>query len=180
MKLVLIDRDGVLNREIEGYVKSIDELEILPQALEALALFKENGLTCVVITNQSVVGRGIISQSILDGIHAHLIEQIKKHDGDIAEVVACTDHPERATDRRKPRAGMILEALQKYDAAPEDTAFIGDSITDMQAAFTAGCARYMVMTGKGATESSKTPLSLQPIIFCEDILDAAKRIIAIP
>ncbi len=177
MKLVLLDRDGVLLEERPGYVKSLEEIVIIPRALEALALLKQKGFTCVLVTNQSVVGRGIISQATLNRIHDFLCETVEVHGGKIDSLYFCTDHPDQATYRRKPKPGMLIEALEKYGAAAEETAFIGDTISDMMAAHEAGCKRYMVKTGKGQQEIGALPNDLQPVIICEDILDAAHKII---
>jgi len=177
MKLVLVDRDGVINQEIPGYVTSPEEFLILPQALEAFALLKKNGFTAVVVTNQSVVGRGIISPGMLHAIHGGMQQKVASCGGEIAEVFVCTDSPENATFRRKPKPGMLLEALEKYNARPEETCFIGDALTDMEAAYAAGCQRYLVMTGKGRESMKRIPDYLQPVAVHADILEAAREII---
>jgi D-glycero-D-manno-heptose 1,7-bisphosphate phosphatase len=177
MKLVLIDRDGVINEELPHYVKSVEELVVPEPALEGLALLKKQGFTCVIITNQSVVGRGIITDAMLTRIHNHLREAVASHGGEISDIFACTDRPDEATYRRKPSPGMLIDAMEKYKAAPEKTPFIGDATTDMQAAFDAGCPRYLVMTGKGRQTAQKFPDALRPAVFCNDLLDAARRIV---
>lgn len=178
MKLVLVDRDGVINEELPGYVTSPEELRIMPAAFEAFALFKSKGYTCVVITNQSVVGRGIITQSELDKIHAFLCTRINGNGGKIDAVYVCTDRPDNAGERRKPRSGMLLEALAKYGAVPGETPFIGDALTDLEAAHAAGCRRYLVKTGKGSDAMHKIPERLHPVTLCTDILDAARKIVS--
>lgn len=178
-RLVLIDRDGVLNVEKEsGYVESPEELNIYPQALQALALLKQHGFTCVVVTNQSVVGRGRITQEQLDAIHAYLCKTVEAHGGKITQVLACTDHPNHATNRRKPGPGMLLEALKTYQAQPSLTPMIGDAITDLQAAHAAGCPRYLVMTGKGTKTKTQLTENLSPVYCSETILEAVRHIIA--
>jgi D-glycero-D-manno-heptose 1,7-bisphosphate phosphatase len=176
MKLVLIDRDGVINEELPGYVTKPEELNIYPQTLEAFALFKKAGFTAVIITNQSVVGRGIISEEQLGHIHRFLKDRIARQGGEVQDILVCTDRPDKASERRKPGAGMLLEALKKYGATPEETPFIGDALTDMEAAHKAHCPRYLVMTGKGHQTAQNMPLSLYPVTVCTDILDAAEKI----
>lgn len=178
IKLVLVDRDGVINEELEGYVETPSMLRIYPQALEAFALLQQEGFTPVVVTNQSVVGRGRITLETLGAIHDYLCQEVQQHGGSIAEVMACTDHPSQATDRRKPGAGMLKEALAKYGAIAARTPMIGDAVTDMQAALAAGCPRYLVMTGKGKATSATLPEELHPVTLCDDILDAARRIVS--
>jgi D-glycero-D-manno-heptose 1,7-bisphosphate phosphatase len=177
MKLVLIDRDGVINEELPHFVTSPDQLVIPETALAGLALLHKKGFTCVVITNQSCVGRGIITDDALGQIHDYLRETTVKHGGLISDILACTDHPEKATSRRKPAPGMLLEAMKDYDASPELTPFIGDALTDLQAAHAAGCPRYLVMTGKGRQTAEKIPEDLQPVTLHENLLSAARNIV---
>lgn len=176
-KLVLIDRDGVINAEKEqGYVERAEELQIYPRALQAFALLKREGFTCVVVTNQSVVGRGRISKAQLDAIHEFLKNTVASHGGEIAEVISCTDRPDQATERRKPGPGMLQEAVLKYAASAKDTPMIGDAITDLQAAHAAGCRRFLVLTGKGATTRGQIVAPLMPVTICSDLLEAAQAI----
>jgi len=177
MKLVLLDRDGVINEDRPDLVKSADELNIFPQAFEALALLKKQGFTCVIITNQSVVGRGIISTDALLHIHEYLCQKIVEHGGHIEEIFFCPDHPDHATYRRKPNPGMLIEALEKYGADAASTAFVGDTVTDMQAAHQVGCPRYLTMTGHGRKSLASLPADLHPVLSCTDILDAAHKIV---
>jgi D-glycero-D-manno-heptose 1,7-bisphosphate phosphatase len=177
MRLVLLDRDGVLNEDRLDYVKSVEELVIFPRALEALALLAQKGFTCVIVTNQSAVGRGIISEATLGRINGYLCDAVKAHGGNIAEIFVCTDTPDKATYRRKPKPGMLIEALEKYAASPAQTPFIGDTLSDMEAALAAGCPRYLVHTGKGRQAAHSLPASLQPVTVCTDVLDAAQRIV---
>ncbi len=176
MTLVLIDRDGVINKEIPGYVKNVSELKIYPQALEAFALLRKHGFTCVVVTNQSVVGRSIISESDLAAIHLFMCEEIRMKGGRVDDIFTCTDTPERATYRRKPKPGMLIEAMEKFKTTPEDTYFIGDALTDMEAALAAGCGRYLVMTGKGEASARALSAHLEPVVRAKDLLDAARKI----
>jgi D-glycero-D-manno-heptose 1,7-bisphosphate phosphatase len=177
VKLVLLDRDGVINEDREDYVKSLDELILIPEALEALALFKSHGFTCVIITNQSVVGRGIIALGSLEHIHDYLCDKIEKSGGKIEDIFFCTDHPNAATYRRKPNPGMLIEALAKYGASADNTAFVGDSISDLMAAKSAGCMPHLVMTGKGMQEMYKITDVIKPVIISKNLLQAAQKII---
>lgn len=177
MKLVLLDRDGVINEELPHYVKSVEELIVPEFAFASLRLLREKGFACVVITNQSCVGRGIITADTLEHIHDHLREIVAKRDGAIIDIFTCTDHPKQATHRRKPAPGMLLEAIKQFKAKPESTPFIGDALTDMQAAHAAGCPRYLVMTGKGRETARSLPADVQPVTLCENLLDAARKIV---
>lgn len=177
-RLVLIDRDGVINEEVkDGYVESPDELTIYPRALEAFALFRKHGYTCVVVTNQSVVARKRISIEQLEEIHKYLSDTVSANGGEIAMIYACLDHPDSPTPRRKPNPGMLLEALEHFGATAAKTPMIGDAITDMQAAHSAGCPPYLVTTtGKGSITRALLSENPYPVTFCDDILDAAIKI----
>lgn len=177
MKLVLLDRDGVINEDRADFVKSPSELIIFPQAFQALALLKAQGFTCVLITNQSVVGRGIITLPKLLTIHEFLCQEIRSHGGYIEDIFFCPDHPDNPTYRRKPSPGMLMEALEKYSADPINTPFVGDSVTDMQAGVKAGCPRYLVMTGHGKKTVAMLSQDIHPVTICADILDATHKII---
>lgn len=179
-KLILVDRDGVINEEVkDGYVEAPQELIIYPRALEAFSLFRQKGYTCAVITNQSVVARGRISLEQLNAIHSHMCDAVQKAGGEIARVFACLDHPDAPTFRRKPNPGMLIEALDYFKAEAAATPMIGDAITDIQAAHGAGCRRYLVMTGKGISSKSQITENLYPVTLCEDILDAALKITSV-
>lgn len=139
-RAVFIDRDGVLNRLIvQGYVRHPDELEVLPEAMEALRrLASETDFLLVLLTNQSVVGRGDISRSQLDQIHARLLAQIEAAGGRLDLLQVCPHAPFLGCDCRKPRPGMLLEAARLLHLDLTQCWTIGDSVRDIQAGRSAG------------------------------------------
>jgi len=147
--LVLLDRDGVINVDRADSVKTCDELVLIDGAAEAIAQLNQQGASVAVVTNQSVVGRGIVSAEALEGIHQHLQQLLRAKGAMLDAIYVCTDHPDHATHRRKPEAGMLQEALQHFSADPARTPMVGDALRDLQAAVAAGCPRYLVLTGKG-------------------------------
>jgi D-glycero-D-manno-heptose 1,7-bisphosphate phosphatase len=153
-KLVLLDRDGVLNADRADYVKSPAELVVLPGAPHAVARLNRAGIKVAVVSNQSVVGRGIITQAQLDAIHAALTARLAAEGASLDALLFAPDHPERATDRRKPGPGMLVEAMARFGAAPADSVMIGDQPTDVEAARRAGVDVILVRTGKGATTAT--------------------------
>lgn len=177
MKLALFDRDGTLNVEVDEYITMPEQLRLYPQSLEALALLKRAGFTAAVVTNQSVVGHGLTDEAGLARIHAYMCDTIAAAGGRIDRIYACTDHPDKASYRRKPKPGMILEALEHYGTQAAQTPYVGDSIIDAEAAQAAGCPFYIVMTGKG--EKTLAQLSERGMRFtpCMNILDAARKIV---
>lgn len=176
--LVLLDRDGVINTNLPQSVLAVDAFEFLPRSLDALALLTRAGITLAICTNQSCVGRGLISQAELDAIHAHMLSAITAHGGAIARIYAATDAPEHASDRRKPGAGMLHDALRDFHADAAHTPFIGDSLRDLQAAQAAGCPRLLVRTGHGqALEADGIPAILAPVAIYDDLYQASGAIV---
>lgn len=157
-RLVLLDRDGVLNQDRTDYVKSTDELVVLPGAPQAVARLNRAGIKVAVVSNQSAVGRGVISQAGLDAIHASLCAHLAAHGAALDALLFAPDAPDRATDRRKPGPGMLLEAMARFQASPADSVMIGDQPTDAEAARRAGVGFILVRTGKGrTTEAALAP-----------------------
>jgi D-glycero-D-manno-heptose 1,7-bisphosphate phosphatase len=157
-RLVLLDRDGVLNQDRADYVKSVDELVVLPGAPQAVARLNRAGIKVAVVSNQSAVGRGIISQAGLDAIHASLSAHLAAQGAALDALLFAPEAPDRATDRRKPGPGMLLEAMARFQAGPADSVMIGDQPTDAEAARRAGIGFILVRTGKGrTTEAALAP-----------------------
>ncbi len=177
--LVLLDRDGVLNVDIppDG-VTTVEALRVYPFAGEAVRLLKYAGFNVAVVTNQSAIGKGLLSEQGLSDIH-DMIQATLTHQTGVRldAFYHCPDHPDRATARRKPGTGMLLEALSDFHAEAVNTPFVGDDIRDMQAALGAGCPPYLVRTGKGEAMQSLLPTLGAPVTVCTDLLDAARRII---
>lgn len=170
MKLILLDRDGVLAEEVPNYVKHPGELALIPGAAAALARLNQADYRIAVCTNQSVVGRGIIAPAMLDRIHEHLRELLGRDGGSLDAIFACTDAPWAATDRRKPGPGMLREALARFRADPAATPMVGDSLGDLQAAKAAGCPRVLLRTGHGArTQAAGLPPELAPVAVHADL-----------
>ncbi len=112
--LVLLDRDGVLNKNREDSVKTPDELVLIKGSVEAVAKLKRAGHFVVVVTNQSVVGRGIINRDTLDRIHEKLGLAISRAGGRLDDILVCPDPPWAASERRKPAPGMLNEAISRF------------------------------------------------------------------
>jgi len=177
--LVLLDRDGVINVDRPDSVKSCDELSLIDGAAEAIAQLNRSGVKIAVVTNQSVVGRGIITPDALDAIHRHLQQLLQSKGAALDAIYVCADHPDHATHRRKPEAGMLQEALQHFSADPAKTPMVGDALRDLQAAKAAGCPRYLVRTGKGSElEKSGIPDALAPVEVVDHLPAAVAHIMA--
>lgn len=177
--LLLLDRDGVLNENREDYVKSPDELRLLPRAADALARFNRAGWQVALCSNQSAVGRGIITAATLDRIHDRLRDELARAGARLDAIYVATDAPHQATPRRKPGPGMLIEAMERFRASPADCVMVGDALGDMMAARAAGdVRRVLVRTGHGAaTQAAGLPSELAPIAVCEDFWAAADLIL---
>ena len=179
MRLALLDRDGVLNVDRPQSVRHPGELEMISGAAAAVAILNAAGVRVAVVTNQSVVGRGIVDPAMLDRIHDRVRDALAREGARIDAWFVCPDPPERPTERRKPRPGMLREALAQFRTAPADAVMIGDAATDLEAAVAAGCRRVLVRTGKGAaTQARGLAPGLLPVAVHEDLAAAVAALLA--
>jgi D-glycero-D-manno-heptose 1,7-bisphosphate phosphatase len=146
---ILLDRDGVINRNRSDYVKSWEEFEFLPRSLEALRMLAEHEAKVVVVTNQSVVGRGIISPDELERIHARMKEEVEAYGGRIDAVLCCPHSPGDGCLCRKPQPGLLREAMDRFQLDPNLCYVVGDSLNDLMAAHAVGIRCIIVLTGRG-------------------------------
>ena len=173
MRLVLLDRDGVLNENRTDYVKHPGELVMLPGAGKAVARLNQANIRVALVTNQAVVGRKIIDTAMLHHIHNHLRDELHKDGASLDAIFYCTDPPNAPGPRRKPNPGMLTEALQKFSAAPKTTPMIGDALRDLEAAAAVHCPRILVRTGMGAaTQAAKLPKHVLPVAIYENLSEA--------
>lgn len=178
-RLVLLDRDGVVNVDRSDSVKRLDELVLIPGSAAAIARLNASGIKVAVVTNQSVVGRGVIPARQLEVIHERLAELLAREGARLDGLFVCTDPPGAPSQRRKPRPGMLIEALQRFGARPAETPMIGDDLRDLEAAHAAGCPRVLVRTGKGAaTQAAGVPAALLPVAVHADLAAAVDALLA--
>lgn len=148
-RLILIDRDGVINRDSAAFVKSVAEFIPLQGAIDAMAALHRAGFKIGVCTNQSGVGRGLLTESTLAAIHARLVSLVEAAGGKVDGLRYCAHLPEAGCECRKPRPGLLNTLMSELDEEPLHTVFVGDSIRDVQAALAAGCRAVLVRTGNG-------------------------------
>ncbi len=146
LETVFLDRDGVINRDSEDYVKSWEEFEFLPGSLAALARLAAAGLRVIVITNQSAVNRGMITLGGLMDIHRRMRRAVAAAGGRVDDVFFCPHRPDENCACRKPAPGMIRAAARKYGLAPLRSAMVGDSARDVACGINAGCGRTVLVT----------------------------------
>jgi D-glycero-D-manno-heptose 1,7-bisphosphate phosphatase len=176
--LVLLDRDGVLNVDRSDYVRTPAQLVLIDGAAAAVARLNAAGIPVAVCTNQSAVGRGIVSAAMLDRIHDALRDGLARHGARIDALFACTDAPGPPSTHRKPAPGMLIDALRRFRTSPDRAAMIGDSLRDLQAAQTAGVARILVRTGHGAaTQAAGLPREILPVAVHDDLAAAVAALL---
>jgi histidinol-phosphate phosphatase family protein len=150
---IFLDRDGVINQNRSDYVKSWTEYVFLPDVFSSLKRVANSNYLIVIISNQSPIGRGIIQKEVVDEINARMQAEIERCDGRVDAIYYCPHAPEDNCECRKPRPGMFFRAAQELDIDLANSYFIGDALSDVQAAFNAGCRPIMVLTGRGAEQS---------------------------
>ena len=173
-KLILLDRDGVLNEDLPQSVRSLTDFKIIPSSLKAIALLSQQGFKIAIVTNQAVVGRGHLSLEELSKIHDYLIHEIQQAGGHLDKFYICTDTEIEPHNRRKPAPGMILEALHDFEAKPSETIMIGDALRDLQAAQQAGVDSILVRTGKGSL-TEKDLQGTSPKGIYDDLYEAVLK-----
>jgi histidinol-phosphate phosphatase family protein len=151
-KAIFLDRDGVICYNRENYVKSWDDFAFLPGALDALRKLAQLDYETFIVSNQSAIGRGLMTEETASEINQRMLEEIKKYGGRIDGVFTCPHRPEENCNCRKPLPGLILLAAQQSGLDLGHSHLIGDALTDIQAALAAGCQPIMVLTGRGAVQ----------------------------
>lgn len=149
MKLVILDRDGVINEDSDEYIKSVAEWQPIPGSLEAIARLCQAGYRVFVASNQSGIGRSYFDYDALFAMNDRLQKLVAEYGGRIDGIEFAPDHPDEASDMRKPAPGMLKDLARRLQVSLEDVAFVGDSGSDIQAARSSGARPILVRTGKG-------------------------------
>ena len=177
MKLVILDRDGVINYDSDDYIKTVDEWQPIPGSLEAIARLTKAGFDVCVATNQSGLARGYFDITELKQMHHKMSELVKEQGGRIDKIEFCPHLPDDNCFCRKPRPGLYQHILSCYpDIDPGKVYSVGDSLRDLEATVAAGCLPILVKTGKGERTISKGGLPENTIIL-DDLEAAALHII---
>lgn len=148
-KLVILDRDGVINFDSDEYIKSPAEWRPIPGSLEAIAHLNQHGYQIAIATNQTAVARGLIDMRMLNSIHQKLHLSALAVGAHINAIFFCPHAADEFCDCRKPRPGMLTAIGKRFGINLRGVPMVGDALRDMQAAFEVGCSPYLVRTGKG-------------------------------
>jgi D-glycero-D-manno-heptose 1,7-bisphosphate phosphatase len=165
MKLVILDRDGVINQDSDNFIKSPEEWIPIPGSLEAIALLNQHGFRVVVATNQSGIARGLFDMVTLNTIHDKMQHAVAQAGGHIDAIFYC---PHAASDNcecRKPKTKMIEDIGERYGIDLKNVPAVGDALRDLEAFKTVGCQPMLVETGKGKATLATGKIPAKTLIF---------------
>ena len=172
-----MDRDGVINTHRFDYVKSWDEFVFLPGAFEAFRKLAEMPYAVIVVTNQSVIGRGLVGKDVVEDINRRMVTKIQLKGGRVDEVIYCPHHPSAKCVCRKPNPGMIFQAASQSNLDLTSSYLIGDSPSDIGAALAAGCTPILVLTGRGQASHFQLLYEHPDLDIAQNLLAAVEWIL---
>ena len=177
MKLIILDRDGVINQDSDQFIKNTTEWKPIPGSLEAIAKLNHAGYRVVVASNQSGIGRGLLDMGALNAINDKMYRVLAQVGGHIDALFYCPHAAEANCDCRKPKPGMFIDIAQRFNADLAGVPSVGDSLRDLQAAATAGAQPILVLTGKGARTKAAGGVPDATPVFA-DLAQAVRHIVA--
>lgn len=173
---IFLDRDGTINFD-PGFVQNVDQFNFYDFAIPALKLLSQNGNNFCIISNQSGVGRGLIDINDLHELNAFIRQEFINNQINLLDIYNCTDHPDEATNRRKPGTGMFLDAADDHNIELNRCLMIGDSERDLLPAHLLGMDTMLVLTGNGHLTLDTIAPSDKPTFVAENILEGAKMLV---
>lgn len=175
-RLVMIDRDGVINEDSVDFIKSVAEWRPIAGSLEAIAALHRAGWTVTVVTNQSGVGRGLYTEAVLRRIHDHMLKQVRAAGGELAGIYFCPHLPDAGCECRKPQPGMFRTLERELRVSVAGAPYIGDRLSDVEAAEAVGARPILVRTGAGA--AAEAALAARRVPVFDDLAAAARSLLA--
>lgn len=176
-KLIVLDRDGVINHDSDQFIKSPDEWRAIPGSIEAIARLNHAGYRVVVATNQSGIGRGLFDMAMLNSIHEKMVKTLAQAGARLDAIFFCPHTGDSRCECRKPRPGMLVEIGKRFNAELTEVPCIGDSLRDLQAAQAVGAQPMLVLTGKGEKTLRDGNFPKNTVIF-PDLAFAASALLA--
>lgn len=176
MKLVILDRDGVINRDSAQFIKSPEEWIPIPGSLEAIAMLNQSGFRVALATNQSGIERGLFDMATLNAIHDKMHRALGQFGGRIDALFYCPHTADSHCNCRKPNPGMLEEISRRFSTDLAGVPSVGDSLRDLQAGLSLGAQPILVRTGKGEKTLAAGDLP-EGTWICADLMEAAQRII---
>jgi D-glycero-D-manno-heptose 1,7-bisphosphate phosphatase len=167
LKLIILDRDGVINHDSPDFIKSPAEWHAIPGSLEAIARLNQAGYRVVVASNQSGIAREFFDMTILNAIHQKMHMLAQQVGATIDAVFFCPHAAADSCDCRKPKPGMFDEIAKRYQVSLKGVPTVGDSLRDLQAGYERGCVPFLVLTGKGEKTNSTGGLPPGTLVFAD-------------
>lgn len=177
MKLVILDRDGVINQDSASFIKSPHEWQPIPGSLEAIALLNQSGFRVAIATNQSGIARGLFDMATLNSIHDKMHKALAQVGGRIDAVFYCPHSADDDCHCRKPKTGMMEDIARRFSVDLTTVPAVGDALRDLQAFAHAGCQPILVRTGKGEQTLAHDDLPSATKVVA-DLAEAVQQIIA--
>ena len=185
MKVIVLDRDGVINEDSPDYVKTEDEWIAIPGSIEAIADLSKAGFKIAVATNQSGLARELFDEFALARMHQKLCSLVEEAGGQVDAIFFCPHAPDAGCSCRKPQTGMLEQIESEFACSLQGQFFVGDSLKDLQAAAAFSCVPVLVRTGNGmeteeqlALEPSSVCKNSSPCLVFDDLASAVNHIIA--
>ena len=175
-RLVMIDRDGVINEDSGEFIKSVAEWRPIKGSLEAIAALHRAGWKVAVVTNQSGVGRGLYDEATLGQIHDHMRARVRAAGGELVGVYYCPHLPDAGCECRKPKPGMFRALERELGVSVVGAPYIGDRMSDVEAAEVVGARPMLVRTGTGA--ATVALLGARNVPVFDDLAAAARSLLA--
>lgn len=178
MKIIVLDRDGVINQDSDNYIRSPEEFVPIAGSIEAIANLSNAGFAVCIATNQSGIGRGYFDEEALSDMHHLLCSMVEQAGGSIDGIFYCPHHPDANCACRKPKTGLLEQIEKEFSVELGNSYFIGDSLKDIQAAVAFGCKPILVRTGKGGiTERALLEESTLEAAIYDDLSSAVADIL---
>jgi histidinol-phosphate phosphatase family protein len=172
-KVAFLDRDGTIIED-KVFLGNPDEIEFFPGAIQAIKILRKSGYKIVVISNQSGIGRGILTKEMVKGVNECLLQRLKEKDAPADALYFCPHHPDDSCDCRKPKTGMIKKAVTELKLDLKNAVVIGDHLCDIQLGKNIGAKTVLVLTGHGKKELDQLEnIGVKPDLVAKDLLDAA-------
>ena len=177
MRLIILDRDGVINEDSDAFIKAPDEWVPIPGSLEAIARLNRADYRVLIATNQSGIARGLLNLDMLNRIHEKLHRALAELGGNVEAIFYCPHGPEDGCDCRNPLSGLFHEIEQRLNVSLRGVPAIGDSLRDLQAAAAVGAMPILILTGKGSKTLTELDTLSDVVPVFEDLSTAVDALL---
>ena len=177
-RLVILDRDGVVNEDSAEFIKSTSEFVPIDGSIEAIARLSVAGFTVAIASNQSGLARKLLDRPALEAIHEKLRQAVRDAGGDLGRIAYCPHHPDDGCACRKPEPGLLRDLGRQYGVSLLNVPVVGDSARDIEAAMAVGARPILVLTGNGALTKAQLDREGRGVETCSNLAEVADKLIA--